>query len=405
MSRTWLRKLAARVYNAARIPGSVARGLGWRRRHPVAGGVSLLGYIRAETGMGEAARSSARALHAAGIPFDIYALDTGTDALQRDRNWEHREVPVPGHRNLLLNVNADSTTRVLRRLKRSMQRGRFIIAHWTWELPEFPDMWLPVFDHVDEVWAPSRFVQAAIAAKSPVPVIRIPYCVRIDDVAPRGRAHFNLPEDRFLFLTMFDPMSYMPRKNPEAALAAFERAFAGAAGAAGLVIKVNRPRGALPPGFRGSQVQDLLERARALPGVHVIDSVLERREMNALMALCNCFVSLHRSEGFGLGGAESFASGRPVIQTAWSGNVDYMDADAPGSIRYKLVPLGEDIGPYAADQVWAEPDVDDAARWMQVLAADPAFAARVGEEGRRRIEAEFSPVAVGALLAARLREP
>lgn len=397
--RTW----AGRLVNALGMPGALGRMLGMRRRRAAPGGVSLLGYIRAETGMGEAARSSARALQAAGIPFDIVKLDTGTTSLERDVTWVEREVAAPAHGVLLAQVNADSMTRVLGSLPREFLRGRYVIAHWTWELPGFPDAWRGAFDCVDEVWVPSRFVQAAVSARSPVPVTRIPYCVAPGLPASVQRDRFRLPEGRFLFLTMFDQMSYLPRKNPGAVLDAFERAFAGAPAGPGLVIKINRPRGPLPADFHGAQVEALMARARALPNVHVIDAVLTRAEVNALVALCDCFVSLHRSEGFGLGGAEAFALGRPVIQTAWSGNVDYMPVGTPGAVACRLVPVGENVGPYSAEQTWAEPDLDDAARWMARLAAEPAYGAQLGAEGRDRIGKQFSPASVGARIATRLQ--
>lgn len=398
-ARTW----AARLATALRIPGALGRMLGRRRRRAAPGGVSLLGYIRAETGMGEAARSSARALQAAGIPFDIVKLDTGTTSLERDMTWVQREVAAPAHGILLVQVNADSTTRVLGSLPREFLRGRYVIAHWTWELPAFPDAWRGAFDCVDEVWVPSRFVQAAVSARSPVPVTRIPYCVGVDAAASVKRGRFNLPEGRFLFLTMFDSMSYMPRKNPGAVLAAFERAFAGAADGPGLVIKINRPRGPLPPAFHGAQIEMLLARARAVPNVYVIDEVLTRADVNALVSLCDCFVSLHRSEGFGLGGAEACALGKPVIQTAWSGNTDYMPVGTPGAVACRLVPVGGDVGPYAADQFWAEPDLDDAAQWMLRISTDGELALAAADAGRRRIAAEFSPAAAGLLMTRRLR--
>ena len=362
----------------------------------------MLGYIRAETGMGEAARSGARALQAAGLEFDIFNLDTGTGSSQSDLTWAQHEAARPGYGIILMHVNADSTVRVLLRLPRAFLRDKFVIVHWTWELPEFPDAWRSAFDHVDEVWVPSHFVQSAVAAKSPVPVIRIPYCVRVDQLAAVDRRRFNLPDKRFLFLTMFDQMSFSLRKNPDATLAAFARAFSGAKDGPGLVIKINRPQSVAMNDFCGQQIDALLAQARKVANVYVLDEVLNRADTNALISLCDCFVSLHRAEGFGLVGAESMSLGKPVIQTGWSGNMDYMNWPGAAAVAYKLVPVGTDIGPYERHQFWAEPDVDSAAEWMRRLAGDCELAHALGAAGRQVITDKFSPAVVGKLIAGRL---
>ena len=43
--------------------------------------------------------------------------------------------------------------------------------------------------------------------------------------------------------------------------------------------------------------------------------------------LSDCYVSLHRSEGFGLTIAEAMALGKPAIATAYSGNLEFMTAE------------------------------------------------------------------------------
>ena len=55
------------------------------------------------------------------------------------------------------------------------------------------------------------------------------------------------------------------------------------------------------------------------------------------MAACDCFVSLHRSEGFGLAMAEAMALGKPVIATNWSGNTDFMNPHNAACIDFRLV--------------------------------------------------------------------
>jgi glycosyltransferase involved in cell wall biosynthesis len=120
------------------------------------------------------------------------------------------------------------------------------------------------------------------------------------------------------------------------------------------------------------------------------------------MACCDCFVSLHRSEGFGLPIAETMALGKAVIVTQWSGNVDFTDESCAACVDYRIQPLGEDYGPYEARQQWAEPNIETAARWMRDLSDDSALARRLGAAGERKISETLSDKSVGDIIRARL---
>lgn len=139
-----------------------------------------------------------------------------------------------------------------------------------------------------------------------------------------------------------------------------------------------------------------------LPDTTLITGTLARDEIYALEAACDCFVSLHRAEGFGLAVAECMYLGKPVISTDWSGTTEFVTADTGCPVRYSLVPIRENTGPYGRGQAWAEPDVAHAAEWMQRLFADRALAASIGAAGRTLIETRFSPAAIGARYRRRL---
>jgi glycosyltransferase involved in cell wall biosynthesis len=134
------------------------------------------------------------------------------------------------------------------------------------------------------------------------------------------------------------------------------------------------------------------------PDIHLITDVLERHEVDSLIAASDAFVSLHRSEGFGLVIAEAMAQGKPVIATGWSGNTDFMSVETSVLVGYQLVELDRDLGPYEAGQRWAEPDLDDAATWMRKLHDDPASGVQMGARAAAAIARSNSPAAVGRVI-------
>ena len=357
-------------------------------------GVNLIGYTRAEMGIGEGARSDARALHAANEPFGIICFMSGNPSRMTDLSWQYKEIDNAPYDVTLLHINPDHALQAITELPSSHFDGHYSIGYWAWELPEIPADWENSFKHFDEIWVPSSFVQDAVAMKSPVPVVRIPHAVEISVDQQLTRASFGLPAEPFLFLVMFDTFSRQERKNPYGAMQAFRDAFVADDLSVRLVIKVNN---ATP-----DALQAIRDRAGSHQNILLLDQVYTRAQVNAIIANCDCYVSLHRSEGFGFGPAEAMALGKAVMATNWSGNIDYMRPDNCVGINYRLVTIEQDYGPYKKGQVWAEPDLQQAAQAMRLLAGDREMTQQLGNRGKETIEAEFSPAAVGAMMRKRL---
>ena len=141
---------------------------------------------------------------------------------------------------------------------------------------------------------------------------------------------------------------------------------------------------------------------RDLPGIVLLPGTVTREEIYQLESACDCFLSLHRSEGFGLALAECMALGKPVISTDWSGPAEFVTASTGCPVKFTLTTIAQSRGPYSKGQVWAEPDVAHAAWWMQQLFADRALGRALGAAARTAIEAQFSPAVIGARYRRRL---
>lgn len=345
-------------------------------------GINLVGYIKAQMGLGQGCRLMAGALEESGLPFLIMDTRVGNPFNHSDEAWAHKIEKSPRYSVNLFHVNPEQMPPLQLSLPADMLDRRYNIGIWLWELPDFPEEWCGAFSLVDEVWAPSVFNCESIRKKSPVPVTLIPYGIEAPCDEALDRAHFGLPEDQFLFLAMYDANSTIRRKNPLGAIEAFKAAFPPEDASVGLVLKINNPR-----------PEDLELIASALAGyknVYLIRHTLPKAEVNALIKLADAFVSLHRAEGFGLVIAEAMLLGTPVIATNWSANVDFMNAENSCPVAYTLKPVGEDHFVYKAYQIWAEPDIGDAARFMRRLVSDPVYCEGLRENARRFITEHYS---------------
>ncbi len=286
--------------------------------------VRVSGYLGHLLGLGAAGRGYTEALQAAGLPLSTLTvpLDHLPLPLKLGRDYgRHRfddvalDAAAPTFE--LMCVNADELPRFLRQIGPDAMPG-WRIGVWGWETDAIPERWAAAFDLVNEIWVYSRFVQANLARVAPVPVTCLPPPVAAPE-QPAPPLRLGVP-DGFLFLFVFDYLSTIQRKNPVGLIEAFKQAFSVDEGPQLLIKTINAP-------LRPLAEEEVLWACDGRPDIHVIDCSLPVAERDGLIAACDCYVSLHRSEGFGLTLAEAMAIGKPVIATGYSGNLDFMTAE------------------------------------------------------------------------------
>ncbi len=363
-------------------------------------GISLIGYPFAEIGMGESLRSLAKSIEGAGVDYEVVNYDAQLVAPQNDRTLAPRLARAPTRAVNLFAVNADFLGSTMHGVGLAATQGRYNIVRPFWELLRIHPDWIGSLRQMDEIWATTTFIRDAFAAATDVPVTHIPMAVSVPRVRP-DRARFGIPPDATAFLFAFDFSSHPARKNPSAVLDAYTMAF-GARPRLPVVLVI-KTMGQSP---QKSQVLAALhQRAAEDPRIIVIDEVLPRTVMHGLTASCDVFVSLHRSEGFGLGIAEAMALGKPVVATDYSGSTDFVTATTGFPVPYRLIPVEPDDYPYFIEgQRWADPDLGAAARIMAELAANPDLRVRTGAAARQFMDTAHSHETVGRLVVSRLAE-
>jgi len=381
---------------AARIAPTIAPADGRidRARRP---GVDLFGYFRAETGVGEGARRAATALRSSGIDVDTFTV--GTQGVFKETiDWPEDDPAKPPRRIALMHVNADQLPLLGRFIDPHRLQGSYKIGYWAWELPTFPEIWAPAFDLVDEIWAPSRFTADAIRTRTQKPVHVIPHPAEAGVDAAPDRARFGLADGRVAIFANLDLNSFIARKNPEAAVAAFREAFGSETPSPLLVLKTHG----------GSHVEAARRKIREIVdgdgNIKVIDEVLSAQDLASLQASIDIYLSLHRAEGFGLGIAEFMARGKPVIVTGYSGNMDFTDDATAALVGFDLVDVKPGEYPHAEGSQWAEPRLGDAVRHLRDFAASPERRMALGARAQAKVRADLSANAVGTKMRARLEK-
>ncbi len=361
-------------------------------------GVRLTGYMGHTLGLGAAARGYVEALRAADVPVSTVTVPLHhlplpvslEDSYGRHGFQDRGDGDRHGFE--IVAVNADELPDFVERLGPAYFEGPRI-GIWGWETNTVPARWQRAFALVDEIWVYSSFMAENIGAHAPVPVIALPPPVQRPP-EPVEPTRLGVPEG-FLFLFVFDYLSTIQRKNPVGLVEAFKLAFAPGEGPQLLIKTINGP-------LRPLSEEELLWAADDRSDVHVIDCSLDPRELNGLMAGCDCYVSLHRAEGLGLTIAEAMAIGKPAIATGYSGNLDFMTTENSYLVDHTIGRVGPECEIYPPEGEWAEPSLEHAARLMREVYGDSEEAARRGARAQEDIARLLSPASTGRRMRERL---
>ena len=359
-------------------------------------GVNFFGPFGIVGGLGSAARGYLAAMREAGIPLSVIPVNEMFVHHASATNAERGERPQ--HPISVVLANADSVRRFLYFRSRSFTQSRYKIALWVWELPALRDEWWSEIQHFEEIWVPSTYCQRAVQAMTKKPVRVVPYVVSPFQGQSRSyREKLNIEASAFVFLFIFDAASFETRKNPRSLVNAFKSAFPHDVGVY-LVLKVSNLH-------RNSEFSNYLdELVRHDPRFIVLRETLDAAEISGLMCACNCYVSPHRSEGFGLTVAEAMFHGIPVIATDYSGTVDFVSEEVGFPLAYRLIEVERGDGPYPKGAIWSEPSSEHLKELLGLVVADPQAAAAKGRLARVRILNDYSAAAVGRLIEQRLHE-
>lgn len=359
-------------------------------------GATLIGYAKGVLGMGEHVRMSATALHGTNIDFGIFDVSDVVRNVDQTAASGFRNVSSNFFDISVFHVNADQIVPTYFKLGRDFFKDRYNIGFWAWELETCPPEWSIVADIMDEIWAPSRFIQEAFAKITTKPVNFMPLCVELPDFQRRDRSWFDLPQNAYLFYFAFDGNSFIDRKNPSAMIRAFKQAFPASVRDVGLVVKIMNSDAVSEKWNR------FLDEVASDDRIIVIDAIMTRHDVLALFDCCDCFVSLHRSEGFGRAPAEAMHLGKPTIVTNYSGNTDFTRSGGSLLVDYTLVPVEPGEYVYADGCFWADPDIDHAAFQMRrAYERNPEILA-IAARGQDIIKTEFDRNAIASRMQERL---
>ncbi|MBB3135190.1 glycosyltransferase involved in cell wall biosynthesis [Rhizobium pisi] len=338
--------------------------------------VEIVGYLSMAVGIGESARLCADALSEAGRAISLSDVSTNPDE-NSFAGWmpSHLSVELPGSR--IWHLNPPMLPRAILKKGVSNFTSAFNIGYFAWELEVVPAEWRNGLRYMNAVFVPSEFTRRAIAPLTKAPVIVVPHPVTEKPATEGMREKFGIAKDAFLVSFIFSAGSSINRKNPQAVIEAF-RIFSAECPSAFLLMKASGDI---------SKDEGLRELVGSVAGdsrISIVTDKLSNSEINGLIRSSDAYLSLHRSEGFGLTVAEAIMQHTPVVSTAWSGTADFCDPDNTWLVGSSLIPVVDTHPEFAALEgaVWADPSPEEAAAYLREIFRAPELAREKAEKAR-----------------------
>ena len=312
--------------------------------------IKYVGYFDYPTGLGKAARDMAKHFYERGKLSDIQKLNIldkkATEDFHLNRSGNEIDATI-------CHCNFDMLR--LEELQFTWQGKRLLYC--VWELPFFPRHWLNLISSLDGILVPSKFVASNLYRSYGIKSFVLPHVITTslpgDTVVSNTKKKYGLKSGDINILISCDLDSFVARKNPEAAIYA----------ALGAINKLRHIPIKVIVKFHGSTAPAFLKKFEVMNlhnFVFISDNMTDP-EYSSIKVISDIYISLHRSEGFGLNIAEMIDLGKYVVTTGYSGNLDFCSLPNVELVKYKLVTVKNDEYPYSGyGQYWAEPDLFDA---------------------------------------------
>ncbi|ELY1993124.1 glycosyltransferase, partial [Flavobacterium psychrophilum] len=339
-------------------------------------GINIIGYVNKKFGLGQAVRSNISAIKSIKIPLSVNNFTLSN---------EIEEILVESSNNNpyqvnLVQINFDKLPELIREKNKEYFEKKYNIGYWVWETENFPDQAKVFFDFFDEIWTASDFCVEAISKKVSIPVFKVPHPVSFDF----EKYITSQVNEKFVFLTMFDYNSSINRKNPSDAIIAFEKAFGKNNPKVELIIKTSKS-----DNFQ-EEKSKLLHLINSNTSIKIIEEILSETDLYKLIGSCNCFVSLHKSEGFGLTMGEAMLMGKPVIATAYSANTDFMNLNNSYLVGYEMEKIGSNYYFNSETDYWAKPNINCAVKQMKEVFENQNEAIEIGKLAQKEMLMKYN---------------
>lgn len=350
-------------------------------------GINVYGYFNELSGLSESARLNVNALFTNSIQVNIKSF-TYNHVPNEYLKEKSSNIDFPIN---LFHININFIENFIKDLGTSFFKHKYNIAYWAWEYNEPPIEIIEYINLFDEIWTPSNFCVNSFNQLTTKPVVKIPH-----PISPPRNNFIKKDNNIFTFLSVFDSVSSLERKNPIASINAFLKAFKNNTNTQ-LILKTHNLD------LFKKEKQYFTSIVKENKNIKIINKNLTKEELHKLFYNCDAYISLHRSEGFGLTLAEAMSFCKPVIATGYSGNLEFMNINNSFLIPYELTETTKEYGLTKKGYTFADPNINSASEIMQFLVKNKHGYEHIKKRASNDIKSIYSFSSIGKMMKERIQ--
>jgi glycosyltransferase involved in cell wall biosynthesis len=352
-------------------------------------GINVIGYIDGDFGLGEAVRLNLKAMESVGLPYikiDYLKLRNGIineDSFKFNVN--------------LIQISLNDLSVFFEALETNFLLNRYNILFLVWESEYIPEEIHKSLHLFHEIWTPSTYCREIFKQYFLGPIMIIPHPVEVE-LKPLLKPDFLEIYDnqKYSFLFIFNFGSSIIRKNTLFLIQSFIKAFPIESDVE-LIIKCS-------DGKKFPKDYELVHNEiGSKSNIKVVDVDFDKNDLNHFINQCDCYVSLHHSEGFGLTLAESMCLGKPTIATNYSGNLEFMNDGNSFLVDYVINSIANPDSNFCENTIWADPLLDDSVEKMRLVYNYRILAKEKAEKAKIETQNKLSYESIGFKMFARIK--
>ena len=343
-------------------------------------GINLIGFYKYSFGIAEVARAFTKSILGSNIKFDIVNIESDIHSkIEKSELEEFKKYfrIIPSYYKNVFFINGNLMDSFYQ-TNAELFRNKYNIGVWWWEFETGNESFIPGFAMLDEVFVFTEFIKQSFLnlphGNCKITKITYPLTNDMQILCDKRetRREYRIDEGDFVVFFNFDYLSGYERKNPEGVLKAFKMAFEKNKNCR-LILKTSNSE-ACPD--KVENILSLINKYSLEKNLIIINKVLTKKGIMNLLSGIDCYISLHRGEGFGLGMLEAMSIGKPVIATNYGGNLEFMNESNSYLVSHKMVKANDDYQVYKDVKYWAEPDLDHAVFCLKEIYENPSLTER-----------------------------
>lgn len=352
-------------------------------------GINVIGYTQSNSGLGKAVRNNILAMELAKIPVSEISIES-----LKEKQSQKEKFIFPVN---LIQISLNDIHPFIKLVEPILFENRYTILFFVWESEYIhPKLKLNI-QLFDEVWTPSTYCKNLIKDFFTKPIKVIPHPVEVEiNVLKKNNSIKLISPKKFSFLFIFSYHSSITRKNPIGLIQSFIKAFGRDNNNVELIIKTSGVKK-----FQKEKKQ-ILNAIGKTSNINLYDTNLDQNSLNCLIQQCNCYVSLHHSEGFGLTLAEAMHLGKPTVATNYSGNTEFMNNTNSYLVNYEKGLIKNNDSNFSKKTIWANPDIEDCAKQLQLVYTNESTRIQKSNKAKLDIQKKLSYSNIGTLILDRL---